>query len=67
MPLALRRWKSTRRKKFAMTTRTMATTAAATAILEAGRRSLDAKGRPFALVYEDDTAQVPVGIKPVEW
>lgn len=46
---------------------TMATTAAATAILEAGRLSLDAAGRPFALVYESETAQVPVAIRPVQW
>jgi len=46
---------------------TMATTAAATAILEAGRRSLDAASRPFELVYDSETAQVPVAIRPVEF
>ena len=44
---------------------TMATTAATTAILEAGRRSLDAGGRPFELTYADDTSDVPTGIRPV--
>lgn len=44
---------------------TLATTAGATAILEAGRRSLDAGGQPMALVYADDTAETPIGIEPV--
>ena len=35
-----------------------------TAILEAGRKSLDAGGRPFELVYEGETAQVPTKIFP---
>lgn len=46
---------------------TLATTACATAILEAGRRSLDADGRPFELVYKDEWAEVPSGIRPVEY
>ena len=43
----------------------MATTAGTTAILEAGRRSLDAAGRPFELTYSDDTACTPNGLQPV--
>ena len=46
---------------------TMATTAGATAILEAGRKSLDAGGRPFEMVYEGETAQVPTAIRAVEY
>ncbi len=42
---------------------TMATTAGATAILEAGRRSLDAGGRPFELMYTDDGSCTPGDIK----
>ena len=44
---------------------TMATTAGTTAILEAGRRSLDAGGRPFELTYSDDSACTPQGLQPV--
>ena len=44
---------------------TLATTAGATAILEAGRQSLDAAGRPFELVYEDEYTETPVSIRPV--
>ena len=43
---------------------TMSTTAGTTAILEAGRKSLDAGGRPFELTYDSDTATVPVAIVP---
>ena len=43
----------------------MATTAGTTAILEAGRRSLDAGGRPFELTYSDDSACTPNGLQPV--
>ena len=43
---------------------TMATTAGATAILEAGRKSLDAGGAPFDLVYADDASTTPVDMKP---
>ena len=46
---------------------TMATTAGATAILEAGRRSLDAGGRPMELLYAGEHAHVPTGIRPVEY
>ena len=46
---------------------TLATTVGATAILEAGRRSLDAGGRPFELVYADAAAETPCGIRPVEF
>ena len=46
---------------------TLATTAGATAILEAGRRSLDAAGRPFELIYADDAACTPIDIRPVEF
>merc|ERR1711865_189505 len=45
---------------------TMATTAGATAILEAGRMSLDSDGQSFELVYESDTSCVPVSIRPVK-
>jgi D-galacturonate reductase len=43
---------------------TMATTAGATAILEAGRKSLDAGGAPFDLVYADGASTTPVDMKP---
>ena len=43
---------------------TLATTADA-AILEAGRRSLDAGGRPFELVYASAESATPVGIRAV--
>ena len=46
---------------------TMATTAGATAILEAGRRSLDAGGRPFELVYASAESATPVGIRAVQF
>ena len=46
---------------------TLSTTAGATAILEAGRRSLDAGGRPFELVYDSDTSEVPSAIRPVQY
>ena len=42
----------------------MASTAGATAILEAGRRSLDAGGAPFDLVYADDASCTPIAMKP---
>lgn len=42
---------------------TIHTTVAATAILEAGRRSLDADGRPMQLVYESDASVVPIRIE----
>jgi len=43
---------------------TMASTAGATAILEAGRRSLDANGAPIDLVYADDASCTPIAMKP---
>ena len=46
---------------------TLSTTAGATAILEAGRRSLDAGGRPFELVYDNLGAETPRAIRPVEF
>ena len=46
---------------------TLATTADATAILEAGRRSLDAGGRPFELVYASAESATPVGIRAVSF
>ena len=42
---------------------TMASTAGATAILEAGRRSLDSNGAPFDLIYQDDASCTPIDIK----
>jgi len=41
-------------------------TAMTTAILEAGRRSLDAGGRPMAIVYASEDSCEPVDIKPAE-
>ncbi|KAJ1454181.1 NAD binding Rossmann fold oxidoreductase, partial [Pelagophyceae sp. CCMP2097] len=43
---------------------TMNSTAGATAILEAGRRSLDAGGKPMMLVFADETSVTPIDIKP---
>lgn len=45
---------------------TVGTTVQGTAILEAGRRSLDADGRPMDIVY-DEGGHVPIGIKPHEF
>lgn len=42
---------------------TIATTAGTTAILEAGRRSLDQGGRPVELVYDDGRSHVPAGLR----
>ncbi len=42
---------------------TIGTTAGTTAILEAGRRSLDQGGRPVELVYGDDVTHVPSGLR----
>lgn len=44
---------------------TLAATVAATAILEAGRRSLDAGSRPFRLLYETETSLTPIDIQPL--
>eukprot|EP00904_Undaria_pinnatifida_P003744 jgi/Undpi1/13370/HiC_scaffold_8.g03029.m1 len=43
---------------------TIGTTYLTTAILEAGRRSLDAKGRPFDITYEGEDKHIPTDIKP---
>ena len=43
---------------------TMASTAGATAILEAGRRSLDSNGAPFDLIYQDEASCTPIDMKP---
>ncbi len=43
---------------------TVHTTFQGTAILEAGRMSLDADGQPMDLIYENDTDLHPVGVKP---
>lgn len=44
---------------------TLSTIVGTTAILEAGRRSLDDGGRPYELVYEGDGKfEVPIGIRP---
>ncbi|KAL7551187.1 hypothetical protein ACHAWF_014383 [Thalassiosira exigua] len=45
---------------------TAATTMMGTAILEAGRKSLDADGRPMDIVYGED-GRTPVGIRPHEF
>mmetsp|Transcript_6728 Transcript_6728/g.17459 ORF Transcript_6728/g.17459 Transcript_6728/m.17459 type:complete len:475 (-) Transcript_6728:1148-2572(-) len=50
---------------FDSTLPTLATTAGATAILEAGRLSLDAGGRPYELVYGDEAAETPSALRPV--
>ena len=46
---------------------TISSTLGATAILEAGRRSLDANGQPFDILYdnEDDINAKPLGLKAV--
>ena len=48
---------------FDATMPTLATTAGATAILEAGRRSLDAGGQPFELIYADELSETPNSIR----
>merc|ERR1712059_21121 len=45
---------------------TLSTIVGTTAILEAGRRSLDEGGQPFELVYKGDGKfETPVGIRPL--
>lgn len=46
---------------------TVATTLQGTAILEAGRRSLDAAGQPMNILYQDDTSMIPNDIVPVNF
>lgn len=47
---------------------TLSTIVGTTAILEAGRRSLDEHGQPYELVYEsDDIFATPVGIRPLRF
>jgi len=47
---------------------TLSTIVGTTAIMEAGRRSLDEGGRPYELVYEGDGVfEVPVGIRPLNY
>ena len=46
---------------------TIGTTYLTTAILEAGRLSLDAKGRPFDIKYGTEDKHVPTDIVPVEF
>jgi len=47
---------------------TIGTIVGTTAILEAGRRSLDAGGQPFELVYEGDGVyEVPVDMRPAKF
>jgi len=43
---------------------TVNTTVQGTAILEAGRRSLDSDGQPMDLIYESEDAHEPVSIQP---
>lgn len=46
---------------------TLSTIAGTTAILEAGRRSLDSGGKPFELLYTgNDPYEVPNGMRPAE-
>jgi len=46
---------------------TLATTAGATAILEAGRMSLDSGGQPFNLIFHDDWSSTPSSIGPAQF
>jgi D-galacturonate reductase len=47
---------------------TLATILGTTAILEAGRRSLDERGQPYELIYEGDSQfETPVGIRPLKF
>lgn len=46
---------------------TIATTYLTTAILEAGRLSLDAKGRPHDIFYEGDDKHIPTRIAPASF
>eukprot|EP00566_Odontella_aurita_P010413 CAMPEP_0113581564 /NCGR_PEP_ID=MMETSP0015_2-20120614/31378_1 /TAXON_ID=2838 /ORGANISM="Odontella" /LENGTH=424 /DNA_ID=CAMNT_0000486037 /DNA_START=231 /DNA_END=1505 /DNA_ORIENTATION=- /assembly_acc=CAM_ASM_000160 len=46
---------------------TVHTTLQGTAVLEAGRRSLDAGGRPMDILYEGEDGVEPVGIQPHEF
>jgi len=50
--------------EFNQTLPTLETTVCATAILEAGRRSLDHGGQPMRLVYGDENSCIPLGIIP---
>jgi D-galacturonate reductase len=43
---------------------TVHTTMQGTAILEAGRKSLDLGGRPIDILYEDESSIEPIGMKP---
>jgi D-galacturonate reductase len=43
---------------------TVHTTMQGTAILEAGRRSLDADGQPMDIIYEDEASKEPIDIRP---
>ena len=43
---------------------TVHTTMQGTAILEAGRKSLDAGGQPFDIIYDGETSEHPIDIKP---
>jgi len=47
------------------TVATVGTTMQGTAILEAGRRSLDCDGRPMSIVYDDNCSIIPKDIVPV--
>eukprot|EP00957_Ditylum_brightwellii_P134501 10253641-Ditylum_brightwellii.AAC.1 len=46
---------------------TVHTTMQGTAILEAGRRSLDMDGRPMDILYEGEKGEEPIGIRPHEF
>jgi D-galacturonate reductase len=46
---------------------TVHTTFQGTAILEAGRQSLDRDGRPMDILYEEDTSLEPIRIQPHEF
>jgi len=46
---------------------TVTTTMQGTAVLEAGRRSLDADGQPMKIVYQDSVSMIPTDIQPLSF
>lgn len=52
---------------FDRTLATIGTTAQTTAMLEAGRLSLDAQGRPFDIEYGGPDGHVPTAIRPASF
>lgn len=60
-------WAASQKQTFDSKLATIGTTYLTTAILEAGRLSLDAKGRPFDITYGDEDKHIPTDIVPVEF